>query len=579
VARLNYSEGPVSQANADSGNDWTAAELNRPLTTGDRIWAGQGARAELHFGAAALRLDAQTSVDFMRLDDQTAQLRLSQGRMDLRVRQLWPGERLEVGTANLAFVVTQPGDYRIEVDPTRNVTRVAVGAGAGTLYGEGGETTTLGAAQQLAFTHRNLTPVAGQSVAQNDAFDRWAAERDRLEDQSITARYVSRETPGYQQLDQYGDWQTDATYGPVWYPRVTVTDWAPYRYGQWRWISPWGWTWVDDAPWGFAPFHYGRWAYVGARWAWVPGPVVRRPVYAPALVGFSGGSGVQWHPHAPGRPNAGWFPLGPGEAWRPSYRASPRYVDNVNRPAVIAIRRTMQPGYVHQHTPGALTVVNGNPFEHRRPVRVHERPPMQAFVPGLPPNASPRERAEFDRAHPGLPAREHRQMEPQQALIRQQQAEQAQREQVQRQQQILQATQNEHYLRMQQQQAEQAQREQAQRQQAAQAAQREQFQREQIQREQAQRQQQQQQEQAQREQVMRQQAAQAAQREQFQREQVQREQAQRLQQQQMEQAQRQQQAQQREQMERAQRQQQQAQQQNRARDVSRAIQQHQRDQP
>ena len=26
--------------------------------------------------------------------------------------------------------------------------------------------------------------------------------------------------------------------------------WAPYRHGYWRWIEPWGWTWIDDAPWG-----------------------------------------------------------------------------------------------------------------------------------------------------------------------------------------------------------------------------------------------------------------------------------------------------------------------------------------
>ena len=46
---------------------------------------------------------------------------------------------------------------------------------------------------------------------------------------------------------------------PMWMPNGVAADWAPYRYGHWVWISPWGWTWVDDASWGFAPFHYGRW--------------------------------------------------------------------------------------------------------------------------------------------------------------------------------------------------------------------------------------------------------------------------------------------------------------------------------
>ncbi|HSV51223.1 MAG TPA: DUF6600 domain-containing protein, partial [Burkholderiaceae bacterium] len=382
VARLNHVEGGVSVAPSEGG-DWSPAELNRPLTTGDRVWADQSARSEMHIGSTAVRMDSQTSLDLMQLDDQVAQLRLTQGRLHLRVRQLWEGERLEVDTPNLAFVITQPGEYRVEVDPARNLTRVAVASGSGMLYGESGESFRLGAAQQLALTGRNLSQVAGETVAHNDAFDRWADERDRREDQSISARYVSRETPGYQQLDTHGDWQTDANYGPVWYPRVTVVNWAPYRYGQWRWIAPWGWTWIDDAPWGFAPFHYGRWAQIGPRWCWVPGPVTRRPVYAPALVGFAGGSGggVHWNINASsGRPNVGWFPLGPGEAWRPGYRASPRYIDNVNRPVVIH-QGQRRDGYVHHNRPDAVTTVPTTEFDQRRPVRAHwqrEREPGAA---------------------------------------------------------------------------------------------------------------------------------------------------------------------------------------------------------
>jgi hypothetical protein len=389
VARLNHAEGAVTTAPAEAGQ-WAPAELNRPLTSGDRVWTDQAARSELHVGSTALRMDSQTSLDFMQLDDQVVQIRLNQGRINLRVRQLWEGERLEIDTPNLAFVVNQPGDYRIEVDSTRNLTRVAAASGGATLYGEGGESAKLGAAQQLAMTGRNLTPVRGQDIAQNDPFDRWTDDRDRREDQSVSARYVSRETIGYQQLDAHGDWQTDATYGPVWYPRVAVADWAPYRYGQWRWIAPWGWTWVDDAPWGFAPFHYGRWAQVGPRWCWVPGPIARRPVYAPALVGFAGAGGaVQWSIGASaGRPDVGWFPLGPGEHWRPGYRASARYIDNVNRPVAIHQGSRRPDGYVHQNRPGAMTAVPAVDFDQRRPVRAHwhrERDPGPARAQGVGP--------------------------------------------------------------------------------------------------------------------------------------------------------------------------------------------------
>ncbi len=55
---------------------------------------------------------------------------------------------------------------------------------------------------------------------------------------------------------------------------------------------PLGLDLVDDAPWGFAPFHYGRWVSWNGGWGWAPGPLgYWNPYYAPALVGWIGGSG------------------------------------------------------------------------------------------------------------------------------------------------------------------------------------------------------------------------------------------------------------------------------------------------
>jgi hypothetical protein len=85
-----------------------------------------------------------------------------------------------------------------------------------------------------------------------DEFDRWASERDRRG--AVSARYVSRDVVGYEDLDDHGSWRAAEGYGNVWVPRVAA-DWAPYRDGHWAWVEPWGWTWVDDAPWGFAVSH------------------------------------------------------------------------------------------------------------------------------------------------------------------------------------------------------------------------------------------------------------------------------------------------------------------------------------
>ena len=129
---------------------------------------------------------------------------------------------------------------------------------------------------------------------------------------------------GYEDLDDYGDWRDDSNYGHVWFPNQVAVGWAPYHAGHWDWISPWGWTWVDDSPWGYAPFHYGRWVSVGGRWGWVAGPVAVQAVYAPALVVFIGGG-----PGGVGG-NVGWFPLGPREVYVPSYHVSQAYVNRVN---------------------------------------------------------------------------------------------------------------------------------------------------------------------------------------------------------------------------------------------------------
>jgi hypothetical protein len=163
-----------------------------------------------------------------------------------------------------------------------------------------------------------------------DDFDLWAVARDRREDQLYSARYVSPETTGYEDLDSYGSWENTSEYGAIWTPRAVAADWAPYRVGHWVWVEPWGWTWVDDAPWGYAPFHYGRWVWFHQRWCWAPGTFVARPVWAPAMVGWIGGSNWSVSFSAGAAPAVGWFPLAPHEVYVPSYRVSPTYIRQIN---------------------------------------------------------------------------------------------------------------------------------------------------------------------------------------------------------------------------------------------------------
>jgi hypothetical protein len=367
VGRLNHAEGTIVFSPAGD-NEWTDAQRNRPLTRGDRLWADRGSRADIQIGSSAVRMDGRTHLEILALDDQTAQLSVTQGTLNVRVRSLPEGESFEIDTPNLAYRATYPGDYRIDVDAASGTTRITIHSGTGAVYGESGQALPLGGGQQVTFRARALAQVNMQESPPQDAFDRWAADRNRLEDQSISARYVPREVVGYQQLDAHGQWAQDATHGMVWYPRGTAANWAPYRHGHWEWNSPWGWTWIDDAPWGFAPFHYGRWTLIASRWAWVPGHLGLRPLYAPALVAFigGGGGGVNWKISlGSGGSGVAWFPLAPGEAWQPGYRASPVYISNVNRH--IAVQDNAS--YVYQRHAEALTAVSAENFQRGNPVR------------------------------------------------------------------------------------------------------------------------------------------------------------------------------------------------------------------
>src|SRR5882762_11517538 len=78
VARLSYATGTVS-FNPGGTDDWVSAVVNRPITTGDKLWTDNGARAELHIGSAAIRLSDNTGFSFLNLDDRMAQIRLTEG--------------------------------------------------------------------------------------------------------------------------------------------------------------------------------------------------------------------------------------------------------------------------------------------------------------------------------------------------------------------------------------------------------------------------------------------------------------------------------------------------------------------
>ena len=328
VARLGYMTGSVSIQPQGTG-DWVDGSVNRPLTIGDNVWADKDSRAELNLGTGVMRISSETSLTLTNVTNDAVQVQLHQGTLNVRVRKIYGGEVYEIDTPNQAFTVTKDGDYRFDVDPAGDTTVVTVWKGEGEASGQG-PAVRLQAGQQARFTNGNsLTNQIGVAP-KPDGFDEWCQVRDRSQDNSVSARYVAPGVVGGSDLDEYGAWRQTPDYGPVWVPTAVTPGWAPYSAGHWAWVAPWGWTWVDDAPWGFAPFHYGRWVSFGGYWGWAPGPYYARPYYAPALVAWFGGPGFGVGFGFGFGGGFGWCPLGWGEPFFPWYGASRGYFRNVN---------------------------------------------------------------------------------------------------------------------------------------------------------------------------------------------------------------------------------------------------------
>src|SRR6202158_753866 len=210
VARLNYVEGEVSfQPGGET--DWGWATLNRPMTSGDSLWTGDRSKAEMHIGPTAIRVGGQTSVSFLNLDDRTVQIQLSSGTIDVRVRNLYRDDVFEVDTPNLAFTLLRRGDYRITVGPDGSFTTITLRDGQGQING-GGQAFLVDGGSQVQVSGTDYISYDIYDLPSRDNFDQWSYSRELREGHSQSARYVSPELTGSEDLDRNGIWRKECTY-------------------------------------------------------------------------------------------------------------------------------------------------------------------------------------------------------------------------------------------------------------------------------------------------------------------------------------------------------------------------------
>ena len=377
VGRISSTQGTVTFRNNASG-DAQLASVNWPVTSDNELITDSNARAEFRVGSAAVRLDGNTDLEIQQLDDNHFRLRLNRGSAEIRIRNQELARDFSIDTPQGHILLSEPSSVRIDARYDSPLTALTVQSGSVTFDG-GNARFALPAGRHAEVADGDLRVLQSSSAYGTDSFDSWTAARDRQDERSMSARYLSAETTGYEELDNHGAWRVTSTYGPVWSPSAVPVDWAPYRDGRWTWISPWGWTWVDNAPWGYAPSHYGRWVFYDQRWCWTPGAVVAQPVWAPALVGWVGGRSWEVGFSVGSAPSVGWFPLAPREVYVPSYQVTPRYVQQINNTYIVNGNVQIQnnhyyngstQNYQNQSVQNAVTVMPQSQFTVSKTVLV-----------------------------------------------------------------------------------------------------------------------------------------------------------------------------------------------------------------
>jgi hypothetical protein len=416
VGRISSVQGPVTLV---GGDEPAAAGLNWPVTGASHINTATGGRTEFRVGSTAVRIDGDSDLEIVDLDDDLLRLRLNYGSVNIRIRSPELLRDFELSTPQARITMLEPGLLRVDVERIADTSQISVLAGSARVDGAG-SSVTVNNGRHVDVTGEDVRT----SIAGRDGFDSWSDERDRAAEAVVSSRFVSSGMTGYEELDRHGSWTESVEYGALWTPRNVAVDWAPYRDGSWVWLAPWGWTWIDNAPWGYAPSHYGRWVMVNRRWCWAPGRPAGRPVWAPALVGWVGGDGFS----RDRRPGLGWFPLSPRERYVPNYRVSNDYERRLTwthngRPFE---PRPGQRGDLDNHRNG-LTVLPREQFEGRRHnvqvnrgagfiptaqnVAVNAAPVAPPQPTGLPRTTETNRRGwqDRDRDHDGVPDRLERQ--------------------------------------------------------------------------------------------------------------------------------------------------------------------------
>ena len=312
VARISFISGDVQIRRADQ-TVWERAAKNLPIVEGDEIATDDNARVEIQFNSESyLRLSENAYLKITTLRDEGIAVSLPNGSLSLRVLAFDKDRAsFEIDAPQTTVSVERAGMYRVDAGNSSDTqVRVSVtDSGQARVYSENSGFTLRNGRSATIQIDGNYAGEWETADASRyaDEFDSWSLQRDAVIAKRLQKadydRYYDRDIYGAEDLNEYGEWVFTRKYGYVWKPyRTSVSNyanWSPYRYGQWRWVAPYGWTWVNDESWGWATYHHGRWVWDNGGWYWSPYSQYRsrRSWWRPALVVLSYiGNSVCWYP-------------------------------------------------------------------------------------------------------------------------------------------------------------------------------------------------------------------------------------------------------------------------------------------
>ena len=96
VGRISLIDGSMSQQSVDQPQ-WVPSAVNFPVSAGQTLWTDPQSRGEIQIGGAEIRLDGETELGILRLDDESAVVRVDQGVVNIHLVVLPPGGFLVTG--------------------------------------------------------------------------------------------------------------------------------------------------------------------------------------------------------------------------------------------------------------------------------------------------------------------------------------------------------------------------------------------------------------------------------------------------------------------------------------------------